>query len=80
MEKSRKLELSLKAVIAFLISFIFSFLLVIFLVSKAETTDKKLIKLAYQINQECPLMLNSETRLDSIIARTGKSFFTIILY
>jgi hypothetical protein len=50
---------------------------------KQPTFDKVLVEAASEISKNAPIMVDSETRFDSVIALTGKRmqyFFTLVNY
>jgi len=50
---------------------------------KAPQVDKEIMKIANEINKTCPIMIDSETRLDNAISLPGNKlqyFYTLINY
>jgi len=56
------------------ISFIVAYFLVQQLLFKAPSLDKVMMKTASEINESCPIMLDSDTRLDNVITLPSKIF------
>lgn len=74
-KKSKKKLIGLIAgIITFILTFFAAYFLVQQLFNKTPSFDKELMKVASEINKTCPIMIDSETRLDNIITVPPKVF------
>lgn len=55
-------------IVGLIVGFVIGYFLINFLFYSPTEFDKQLMKVAEEINKKCPIMFDSETRLDSVMS------------